>query len=193
MTVKDVHKSPALDLVGWFAITPPSGPTAAQLPIHRQILENYNETAILLAFHASDLESMSSTVGKLPLTIFESTYEGDNVENEDKSSMQIDGQQPKLSLKFRELPYSIETGEAEMIGVDFVASGAGNAAAIPADTESTTEKAAAAGKGKGKEVQGESSSAPDISPLSREDEDRMLNLTFFYPLNKQIGLTSIFK
>ena len=136
---------------------------------------------------------MSSTVGKLPLTIFESTYEGDNIVNEDKSSMQIDGQQPKLGLKFRELPYSIETGEAEMIGVDFVASGAGNAAAIPADTESTSDKGASASKGKGKEVQGESASATDISPLSRQDEDRTLKLTFFYPLNKQIGLTGIFK
>lgn len=35
--------------------------------------------------------------------------------------MQIDGEEPKLSLRFRELPYSVETGEAEMIGVDTIA------------------------------------------------------------------------
>lgn len=178
-----MHKSPALDLVGWFAITPPSGPTPAQLPIHRQILENYNETAIFLAFYVSDIENMSSAVGKLPLTIFESIYEGDNAENDDKSTtMQIDGQQPKLSLKFRELPYSIDTGEAEMIGVDFVASGAGNASAIPADTQTQTTAEQGADKGKRKETP-EGTSTTDVSPLSREDEDCAYNAGPFPPID----------
>jgi len=33
-SVKDVHKSPALDLVGWYTILPTSGPQPIHLPIH---------------------------------------------------------------------------------------------------------------------------------------------------------------
>lgn len=44
--------------------------------------------------------------------------------------MDIDGAIQSKTLKFRELVYSVETGEAEMIGVDFVARGGGNAAAV---------------------------------------------------------------
>ncbi|WEW56549.1 hypothetical protein PRK78_001995 [Emydomyces testavorans] len=169
---KDVHKSPALDLVGWFTITPSSGPTPAQLPLHRQILEHYNEAAILLAFHASELQSTSSTVGKLPLTIYESVYEEDNIGDEDKS-MEIDGQVRQLTLRFRELPYSLETGEAEMISVDFVASGGGNATAI--DSKALGE-AKSQTKDEGKETSLKKETS-EVSPLSREDEDLIANLT----------------
>lgn len=54
--------------------------------------------------------------------------------------MDIDGAVQAKSTKFRELVYSIETGEAEMIAVDFVARGGGNATAV----EGTAEVAAAA-------------------------------------------------
>ncbi|PGH23447.1 hypothetical protein AJ80_02557 [Polytolypa hystricis UAMH7299] len=183
---KDVHKAPALDLLGWFTVTPPSGPTSAQLPIHRQILQDYNETAIMLAFHASELENISSATGKLPITIYESTYEEETTDDGDKS-MQIDGQQPNLALRFRELPYSVETGEAEMISVDFVARGGGNATAIsaaapaptpPLQTEETqklrTRRAKAKDSAAKKEEEG--SAADETSPLSPEDEDLIANL-----------------
>ena len=116
---------------------------------------------------------MASPVGRLPLTIFESLYEGDHADDGDKA-MQIDGQQPTLNLKFRELPYSIETGEAEMISVDFVATGSGNASAIPTQTESkaTTEQPKSKKMTKGAEKT-EEADKEDTSPLSREDEDCM--------------------
>ncbi|KMU84715.1 hypothetical protein CIHG_02499 [Coccidioides immitis H538.4] len=167
---KDVHKSSALDLVGWFTITLPTGPTPAQLPLHHQILEQYNEAAILLAFHASELQDTSSTIGKLPLTIYESVYEEETMSDGDRS-MEIDGQARQLALRFRELPYSIETEEAEMISVDFVASGGGNAAAIDSEVPSETK---AKMKDERKERQPKKE-APEVSPLSREDEDRMRN------------------
>ncbi|TPX23522.1 hypothetical protein DIZ76_012856 [Coccidioides immitis] len=169
---KDVHKSPALDLVGWFTITLPTGPTPAQLPLHHQILEQYNEAAILLAFHASELQDTSSTIGKLPLTIYESVYEEETMNDGDRS-MEIDGQARQLALRFRELPYSIETEEAEMISVDFVASGGGNAAAIDSEVPSETK---AKMKDERKERQPKKE-APEVSPLSREDEDLIANLT----------------
>ncbi|OJD18212.1 hypothetical protein AJ78_01770 [Emergomyces pasteurianus Ep9510] len=181
---RDVHKVPPLDLVGWFTLTPPTGPTAAQLPIHQHILQKYNETAVLLAFDPSGLESNTShTTGKFPLTIYESTYEEDSHGADADKSMQVDGQQPKLALRFRELPYSIETGEAEMISVDFVARGGGNATAIqakdvtPKPQTSRKKKPSASEKGKDTgESPGNPPVAGEVSALCKEDEDLIANL-----------------
>jgi COP9 signalosome complex subunit 6 len=49
--------------------------------------------------------------------------------------MDIDGAVKAKSTKFKELVYSIETGEAEMISVDFVARGGGNATAVEGSGE----------------------------------------------------------
>jgi len=182
--VKDVHKSPALDLVGWFTVTAPSGPDVTHLPIHHQLLQTYNETAILLAFHPAGLVENSSASGKLPLTIYETIYEGDSVGDGNKS-MQLDGEEPSMGIKFRELPYSIETGEAEMIGVDFVARGGGNATAIQAQVLSGTSQAEANSKKsrtkkRGKDAPAEETDTPDdTSPLSPEDEDCTLQSPSF--------------
>ncbi|PGH34057.1 COP9 signalosome complex subunit 6 [[Emmonsia] crescens] len=181
---RDVHKDPPLDLVGWFTLTPPTGPTAAQLPIHQYILQKYNETAVLLAFNPSGLENnTSNTTGKLPLAIYESTYEEDNNMADGGKSMQVDGQQPSLALRFRELPYSIETGEAEMISVDFVARGGGNATAIqpkdatPKPQTGDSKKPAPGEKGKDtRKSLGKTPAADEVSALSKEDEDLIANL-----------------
>jgi len=158
-TVKDVHKVPALDLVGWWSTAPPSGPNTSHLPIHRQILQNYNESAVFLTFHPSQIQIGASNGSKLPLTVYESVYEGDNAADGDKS-MQVDNEEQSLNIRFRELPYSIETGEAEMIGVDTVARNARNAAsdtgAVPQQESQT----------KGKKEQ-------DVM-LSPEEEERMI-------------------
>lgn len=139
---KDVHKAPQLELVGWFTTAPMTGPEASHVPIHQHILDKYNETALLLAFHPSEvLEGAGSAGGKLPLTIYESFHENVKSESQnagqDPTTMEIEGQDisqdSRLELRFRELPYTVETGEAEMIGVDFIARGGGTAAA---DTDS---------------------------------------------------------
>ncbi|KAK2821798.1 hypothetical protein FQN49_007663 [Arthroderma sp. PD_2] len=170
---KDVHKSPALDLVGWFTVTPPSGPLSSQVYIHEQILRDYNEAAILLAFHSSDVENTSSTVGKLPITVYESVYEGDHADDGDRQ-MQGDDQQRDLKLKFRPVPYSIETGEAEMISVDSIATGGGNATAI-LDKEPSKPKTEAQSQDKDKRQK--LSATAEILVLSPEDEDLIANLT----------------
>ncbi|CAK42997.1 uncharacterized protein An17g00690 [Aspergillus niger] len=138
---KDVHKAPALDLVGWWSTAPPSGPNTVHLPIHRQILHNHNESAVFLAFHPSLVQDASSNGGKLPVTIYESVYEGENA-TENSKTMQVDGEEQSLTIRFRELPYSVETGEAEMIGVDTVARTARNAAADTQGTASLTKQSA---------------------------------------------------
>ncbi|TVY82630.1 COP9 signalosome complex subunit [Lachnellula suecica] len=183
--MKDVHKAPALDLVGWYTILPPSGPQPIHLPIHRQILTSYNESAILLGFHPTAVLERSAG-GKLPITIYESKYETEEAavdSGEDKEMKDVESQ---LGLKFKELPYSVETGEAEMISVDFVARGGGNATAV----DGTVKKAAAAAgtedvKGKGKtraakkseEEETDDTKATNQNPLSREDEELIASLT----------------
>jgi COP9 signalosome complex subunit 6 len=95
-------------------------------------------------------------------------------------------------IKFRELAFEVETGEAEMIGVDFVATGGGNATAVPkADTTAAASSAQEAGsskdkdkdkktKGKGKAKDQTSDDAePEstTSALSPEDEELIASLT----------------
>ncbi|KAJ5752082.1 COP9 signalosome complex subunit 6 [Penicillium odoratum] len=124
--VKDVH--PHLELVGWWSTASPNGPNEAYLPIHRQILQYYNESAVFLAFHPSELQTYETHNAKLPLTIYESALENDNDNDNDAAKdMEIDGQDVP-NLRFRELPYSMETGEAEMIGVNTIVQDSATAA-----------------------------------------------------------------
>lgn len=165
LQVKDVHKAPALDLVGWWSTAPPSGPNTVHLPIHRQILHNHNESAVFLAFHPSLVQDASSNGGKLPVTIYESVYEGENA-TENSKTMQVDGEEQSLTIRFRELPYSVETGEAEMIGVDTVARTARNAAADTQGTASLTKQSA-----------GKEPSKDQSEVLSPEEEERKHSTT----------------
>lgn len=181
--VKDVHKVPALDLVGWYTILPISGPQPVHLPIHRQILHTYNESAILLGFHPSAILE-GSVGGKLPLTIYESNYEAEDVGGETGEDKEMKDGEAQLNLKFKELPYSVETGEAEMISVDFVARGGGNATAVDGTVKKST-LVEVAGKGKGKkraaldseEAEANMSRKNDQHILSREDEELIASLT----------------
>ncbi|KAF3912991.1 hypothetical protein ABW21_db0206761 [Orbilia brochopaga] len=150
---KDVH--PTLDFIGHFTYLPPAPhnlPRQLHLNLQTQLLA-HNESLIFLTLHPSPLST--STGGKLPLTIYESVYEEEGDTHESKV----------LKMKFTELSYTVETGEAEMIGVDHVAKGglnagdesgsAGNAGGAAAGKD---EKAAASAakddkkdtKGKGK-------------------------------------------
>ncbi|ERF76342.1 hypothetical protein EPUS_04200 [Endocarpon pusillum Z07020] len=181
---KDVHKVPALDIAGWFTLCPESGPTSAFLPIHKQFLAQ-NESSLLLAFHPSAISSStpSSSNGKLPLTIYETIYEGEPTKQDD--SMQIDGEDTS-GLRFRSIPYTIETDETEMIAVDYVAKGGGNAVAVAsADTEAPASPEAKEREDrKGKRRADESPEArkafDDITVtniLSPEEDDQIASLT----------------
>lgn len=179
---KDVHKVPALELVGWFTTSPASGPESQHVPIHQQILRDYNETAVLLAFHPSGVSRGATVGGKLPLTIYESVYESGKVEAQagGGGAMEIEDQEApqasQLDLRFRELPYSVETGEAEMISVDFVARSGGIATATEGATKNGKAQASQAPvgevdlrkTGKQKDVK----VVDDSSILSPEDEER---------------------
>lgn len=82
--------------------------------------------------------------------------------------MQIDGEESTLNIRFRALPYSVETEEAEMIGVDTIAQTAGTASRSEIPSQST--RATAGQKSADKEQK--SSQAE----LTQEEEERT-----FYP------------
>lgn len=178
--MKDVHKVPALDLVGWYTLLPTSGPQPNILPIHQQILSLYNESAILLGFHPTAVLAQESAGGKLPLTIYESNYEADDSSAESGEDKEMKDGEPQLALKFKELPYSVETGEAEMISVDFVARGGGNATAVDGTAKQPTAKIADQtnkGKGKAKKSEDKDTKGEDQHILSQEDEELIASLT----------------
>src|SRR2546421_7477230 len=136
---KDVHKIPALELVGWFTLCPETGPTAALMPIQNQVTRFCNESALLLAFHPSTISNSNAlgSNGKLPLTVYETTIESDHGKGE--GAMQVDSED-NTTIKFRPVPYTIETDETEMIAIDYVAKGAGSAAAVDTGEEGKSTK-----------------------------------------------------
>ncbi|CAI6337338.1 unnamed protein product [Periconia digitata] len=178
---KDVHKQPPLDIVGWFTLGSAAGPEPHVLPIHTQISDIFIESPILFLFHPADAESEATAAGKLPLTLYESVHESGPGESGDKA-MDIDGAVRDRPLKFRELAYTIETDEAEMISVDFVARGGGNATAVegPSATDSSRIKSdddkGKSAKGKGKE-RAKDETIDESTILTAEDDELLSTLT----------------
>ncbi|KAJ2893524.1 uncharacterized protein MKZ38_008509 [Zalerion maritima] len=205
--MKQVHTDRELDIVGWSTILPQSGPEPSILPLHNQILSKFNESSVLLAFHA-ELIAGHSGGGKLPLTIYESHYEVEgaaaaatNDDGEDQTMKDSGDAGGVIKLKFSELPYSVEMGEAEVISMDTVARTAVAASAVadrPANSGagdnsskasgSTAKAVAVEGKGKKRIVAGHSedtasgigtggkSGAAEVT-LSGEDEEMISSLT----------------
>ncbi|KAI8961632.1 hypothetical protein F5Y11DRAFT_222311 [Daldinia sp. FL1419] len=169
--MKQIHKSPQLDLVGWYTVLPRSGPTPSILPIHNWILSEHNESSLLLGFHPE--EAVQQAAGsKLPLTIYESNLEVDEPKADQGEDKEMRDGDPPLKLKFRELPYSVETGEAEMISMDFVARGAGNATVVEPRQQKRPESDL---KGKQKAVEAQDKDEDHI--LTSEDEELIAALT----------------
>ncbi|KAJ5512386.1 JAB1/Mov34/MPN/PAD-1 [Penicillium fimorum] len=164
---KDVHKDPPLDLVGWWSTAPSTGPNDAHLPLHRQILQDYNESAVFLAFHPSQLQDSGSNGGKLPLTVYESVHEGQTAPDASKD-MQVDGEEAVPNIKFRELPYSVETGESEMIGIDTIVQASGTASLNA--TQEPTKRAQ-------QTEQTESNKQSSQVELSQEEEELIASLS----------------
>lgn len=198
-TDRDVHKAPALDFVGWYTLFPESGPSPAIVPLQRQAITFYNDSAILLALHPEAIVQADTTNGRLPVSIYEGV---DEIEHQkDEASMQVDGEEPASSeIKFRLLPYTIETDETEMIAIDYVAKGAGSAAAVTETTSDTTTQAAPPppppepvvdkkGKKRADTPSAAAATAPEteqkstngaseiVNPLIPEEEDQIASIT----------------
>ena len=185
---KEVHKAPALDLVGWWTVAPAAGPGPEVLSLHQHVLKEYNESALLLTFVPEAVQNISGSSEqqqRLPLTIYETVYESAARRDEGGGEpMQVEGESEKLEMRFKELGYEIQTGEAEMIGVDSVARSGGNAmvgdggaAAKAAGSDEKPEEGKKKrgrppkGKGKIKEESEENVEAVESQDLNAEEEE----------------------
>jgi COP9 signalosome complex subunit 6 len=162
---REVHKAPALDLVAMFMSSTADGPIPAHLPVLSQAQSLVgNENIMLLLFQLDMVDKMEG--GKLPIGLYEPYQEQTGEQTE---------------MRFRELNFEVETGDAEMIGVDFVAKGGGNATAVPgaqAGETSSNDKKGSKGKGKAKEGRdGAELDGAVAHVLSREDEELISSLT----------------
>ena len=163
---REVHKAPALDLVAMFMSSTADGPIPAHLPVLSQAQSLVgNENIMLLLFQLDMVDKMEG--GKLPIGLYEPYQE------------QI-GEQTEM--RFRELNFEVETGDAEMIGVDFVAKGGGNATAVPGgqtgEASSPNDKKSSKGKSKAKDEKNEGEADGAVAHvLSREDEELISSLT----------------
>jgi COP9 signalosome complex subunit 6 len=163
---REVHKAPALDLVAMFMSSSAAGPQPAHLPVlnHAQSLVG-NDNIMLLLFQLDMVDKMEG--GKLPIGLYEPYKEPV-------------GEHPEM--RFRELSFEVETGDAEMIGVDFVAKGGGNATAVQgAQTAETSPKdKRAKGKGKNDTKDDKDDAESDgvmTDVLSREDDELIASFT----------------
>lgn len=184
---RDVHKAPQqLDLVALFMLGPADGPR----PVHLTVLKSVqalvgSDAVMLLLFHPDAVERMEG--GKLPISLYESFEE-----------QTADGGRARVW----EREFEVETGEAEMIGVDFVAKGGGNAAAVAGQQGAAAEGGSAKerkgkGKSKAKEKDGDDeANGVDGGSLSAEDEELIASLTAkanaIKMLDQRLGLISAY-
>jgi COP9 signalosome complex subunit 6 len=175
---------PALEVTGLYTLCPETGPTTALVPIQKQAITLYNESSILLAIHPAAIASAAPTTadGKLPISVYEGIIEADP--SKEDGSMQVDGE--ASSLLFRNIPYSVDTDETEMIAINYVAKGAGNAAAAEGAKREISPGAAERAEKKGKKKADSSlDTKPPItdgtkdssSMLAPEEEDQIAGLT----------------
>ena len=137
--------------------------------------------------HPEAFEPTQGVNQKLPISIYESVLEAES--SKDEGSMQVDGDETS-DLKFRPIPFTVETDEAEMIAIDYVAKGAGSAAAItdtPAQVSTTTQQPEAEDK-KGKKRadapasttsksnQTTNGAAPSLDTLTNEEQDQIATI-----------------
>lgn len=180
--VRTVHKDRQLDFVGWYTLLPSSGPHESILGVHRFFLTNYNESSLILAFHPD--ETLRHTAGgKLPLTIYESNWEveGGSKTEQDAEDKKMEDGEGGLQLKFRELAYSVETEETEMISMNYVAAGGAAATATAVREEKPSRSIESNGKGKRRCVENEpdekDETPPDEDILTPEEEEMVASLT----------------
>ncbi|KAL5594363.1 hypothetical protein BROUX41_001298 [Berkeleyomyces rouxiae] len=182
-------------VVGYYTILPRSGPDHRVLPLHESLARHFHDRdLLLLAFHPDhDLGSSSSST--LPITFYESRLlpgaaAGSESADGDKILSGTDeaAAGAVMPRQFSELAqYTVVTDDAEMIGMDFVAAGGGNAKAIVRDgpttataaetTASTPAASKDAEKSKGKQKASDSGlPQPTELQLMRDEEDTIAAL-----------------
>ncbi|KAH9911435.1 COP9 signalosome subunit 6 [Epithele typhae] len=109
VTRKELYKQvfPSLEFIGWYTVA--ERPTAKHIALHDQFIV-YSSTPLLLVMQPSTLFTSGTEIGgqSLPLKAYEPT-----IEIRDRKSRSV----------FIEASFSVETGEAERIAVDWTAKG----------------------------------------------------------------------
>lgn len=175
--MKQVHQDRHLDLVGWYTLLPSTGPSPETLST-QEVFQIYNESAVLLGFHPDHALDKSSG-SKLPLTVYEGVWEVKNQSTQPESATEdktmADGGEGKgPQLKFRELPYSVEVDETEMISMNYIAGSSGGTTTAKDDKPSRSIESN--GKGKRRLVEKGSEAEPPAAVTSSytSDEEEML-------------------
>ncbi|KAJ7462746.1 COP9 signalosome subunit 6 [Mycena galericulata] len=123
---RDQYKQvfPSLEFIGWYTVAP--RPTARHIALHEQFT-GYCSTPLLLLLQPSISLVASSDVNaqNLPFKAYEPT-----IELRDRKSRSV----------FIEVPYNVETGEAERIAVDWTARGGGSGTSLESHLQ--TQRAA---------------------------------------------------
>ncbi|KAJ6574707.1 COP9 signalosome subunit 6 [Mycena capillaripes] len=123
---RDQYKQvfPSLEFIGWYTVAP--RPTPRHIALHEQFT-GYCSTPLLLILQPSISLVASSDVNAqtLPFKAFEPT-----IELRDRKSRSV----------FIEVPYNVETGEAERIAVDWTARGGGSGTSLESHLQ--TQRAA---------------------------------------------------
>ncbi|PSR80732.1 hypothetical protein PHLCEN_2v6648 [Hermanssonia centrifuga] len=122
---RDQYKQvfPSLEFIGWYTMAP--YPTAQHIALHEQFAA-YSSTPLLLILQPSTaLATSSDNSQSLPFKAFEPT-----VEIRDRRSRSV----------FIEAPFTVETGEAERIAVDWTARGGSGGTSL--ETHLQTQRAA---------------------------------------------------
>ena len=146
---KEVHQQPPLEFVGWFSITSRNGPDEQQTLVHHQLLK-YNDSAILLGLHPADDVENEALADKLPITVYEGEIEAGSKPPESGGKLSI-GRPGIPKTRFLEVPYTVVTAEAEMIGVSAIVN-EGTIANVTDSGSQATAKTEQGGTGKGKAV-----------------------------------------
>ncbi|CCE30260.1 related to cop9 (constitutive photomorphogenic),subunit 6 [Claviceps purpurea 20.1] len=188
-----VHMDRELGLVGWYTIVTGSGPLPVHVPINRQFLETFNDSALMLLFHGSDA-GIGASAGKIPATVYETIHEAEDREKGVTDGCDTRMWEPTLQARFRQVPFNIETEETELISMNYVAEGSGNASSATAATgnredrpfpsiESTDRGSTGKGKGKRTLLEAESdeiniqSIDQGTADLTREEDEMIAALT----------------
>ncbi|KAJ7655203.1 COP9 signalosome subunit 6 [Mycena polygramma] len=123
---RDQYKQvfPSLEFIGWYTVA--ARPTPRHIALHEQFT-GYCSTPLLLILQPSIALVASSDVNaqNLPLKAFEPT-----IELRDRKSRSV----------YIEVPYNVETGEAERIAVDWTARGGGSGTSLESHLQ--TQRAA---------------------------------------------------
>lgn len=176
-TDKDVHKNPVLEVVGWFTLCPVDGPLPEHAILHKQLTSSYSESGIMLAIHPTEFSAIQGTKGKLPISVYESLPEAEAPVND--GAMQVDGIEVG-TMRFRPVPFVVETDETEMIAINYVAKGAGSAAAITHTTQSASKKSLQSVDEENEATASDKKqdSSPQRAPmLTAEEEDQIAGMT----------------